>query len=386
MQIPGRHQRLDHAHQGRIDMLSTGVRTPVGIKIYGADLKEIERIGTEIETDPQGRARHAERLCRTAAGGYFLDFNLNGSSSPATASPSRTSRGHHVGHRRREHHDTIEGTGAYSVNVRYPRDFRDDIENLQRVLVPTPVGAQIPLGAVADINLTLGPAMIRDENGMLAGYVYVDMARQRHRRVRRRGQGGRADRSELPPGYSLQWSGQYENMLRVRERLKVVIPLTLFLIFVLLYMNTKSLVKTGIVMLAVPFSLVGASGSCISRLQYLHRGLGGDDRADGLDAETGVFMLLFLDLSYDDAKRQGRMKTCADLKEAIIHGAVKRIRPKMMTVMADVHGPDADHVVTGHRRGHDEAHRGPDDRRHLHILHPGAAGLPGDLRHLEVAF
>jgi len=221
------------------------------------------------------------------------------------------------------------------VNVRYGREFRDNVDALRRVLVPTPSGAQIPMAQIADIQLLEGPSMIRDENGQLAGYVFVDMAgrdvggyvREAKQRVQ--------EQLDLPTGYTLVWSGQYENLARVRERLKVVIPLTLALIALLLYLNTKSGVKTAIVLLAVPFSLVGAV--------WLLYGLGynmsiavwvGMIALMGLDAETGVFMLLFLDLAYDERVRAGRMRTEHDLEEAIVHGAVKRVRPKMMTVVA----------------------------------------------------
>jgi Cu(I)/Ag(I) efflux system membrane protein CusA/SilA len=209
------------------------------------------------------------------------------------------------------------------------------LPKLRRVLVPTMSGAHIPLAELADIELKVGPSMIRDENGMLAGYVYVDMAgrdvggyvEEAKRRVN--------EKLSLPEGYSLVWSGQYENMLRVRERLKVVLPITIFLIFMLLYMNTKSAVKASIVMLAVPFSLIGA----VWYLYLLDYNISiavwvGMIALMGLDAETGVFMLLFLDLSYDDAVRKGLMRNENDLTEAIIHGAVKRVRPKMMTVCA----------------------------------------------------
>ncbi|MGH7341986.1 MAG: efflux RND transporter permease subunit, partial [Candidatus Rokuibacteriota bacterium] len=229
----------------------------------------------------------------------------------------------------------VEGRERYPVNVRYARDFRDDIRRLERVLVPTPSGMHVPMAQLADIRRREGPAMIRNENGQLAGYVYVDMAGrdvghyvdEAKERVR--------ERVALPSGYTLLWSGQYENLARVRERLKVVLPLTIFLIALLLYVNTKSGVKTGIVLLAVPFSLIGAVwllwllGYNTSIAVWV-----GMIALMGLDAETGVFMLLFLDLAYDERVRQGRMRTEADLEEAIVHGAVRRVRPKMMTVMA----------------------------------------------------
>ena len=336
MKFPGVSNAWTMPIKARIDMLSTGVRTPVGIKIYGADLKEIEKIGLNLEStlkDVKGtRSVFAERV----TGGYFVDFEIKREqlarygltikdaemiiTSAIGGEPVTT---------------TIEGRERYTVNVRYAREFRDDLDKLKRVLVPTMSGAQIPLEELADIHLSLGPAMIRDENGMLAGYVYVDIAGRdvgsyvtEARKIVRR-------KIQLPAGYSLQWSGQYENMLRVRERLKLVIPITIFLIFILLYMNTKSPVKASIVMLAVPFSLVGA----VWFLYLLHYNMSiavwvGMIALMGLDAETGVFMLLFLDMSYQDMARQGRMNSKEDLDEAIIHGAVKRIRPKMMTVMA----------------------------------------------------
>ena len=336
LRIPGVTNAWTMPIKNRIDMLTTGIRTPIGIKVFGPDLKVIERIGSEIEATlrlhPRTRSIYAERT----AGGYFLDFDLRRDDlarygltiqeaemvvmSAIGGEPITT---------------TIEGRERYTVSVRYAREQRDSLDRLQRVLVPTMSGAQIPLAQLADIRMTTGPSMIRDENGMLAGYVYVDITgsdiggyvEQAKQRVARSVQ--------LPAGYTVQWSGQYENMLRVRERLKIVVPITVLLIFVLLYMNTKSAVKAGIVMLAVPFSLVGAVwliwalGYNVSIAVWV-----GMIALMGLDAETGVFMLLFLDLAYGDAVRAGRMRTREDLREAIIHGAVKRIRPKMMTVAA----------------------------------------------------
>ncbi len=336
MQIPGVTNAWTMPIKARIDMLSTGVRTPVGIKIYGADLKEIEKIGTQLEKimkDIKGtRSIYAERV----TGGYFVDFDIRREQiaryglsikevemvimSAIGGEPITT---------------TVEGRERYTVNVRYARELRDDLDKMRRVLVPTMSGAQIPLEQLADIHLSLGPAMLRDENGMLAGYVFVDITGRdvgsyvtEAKKIVRKN-------LQVPTGYSLTWSGQYENMLRVRERLKIVIPVTIFIIFVLLYMNTKSPVKAGIVMLAVPFSLVGA----LWFLYILKYNISiavwvGMIALMGLDAETGVFMLLFLDMAYYEAIKKGRMKTYEDLKEAIIHGAVKRIRPKMMTVMA----------------------------------------------------
>jgi copper/silver efflux system protein len=336
MQFPGVTNAWTMPIKARIDMLSTGVRTPVGIKIYGADLKQIEQIGIKIETIMKGVAGTRSAYAERVSGGYFVDFDIKREqiarygltikeveeviTSAIGGEPVTT---------------TVEGRERYTVNVRYGRELRDDLDKLRRVLVPAMNGTQIPMGELADIHLSLGPSMIRDEDGMLSGYVYADIAGRDVGSYVTEAKRQVQQQLQIPTGYSLQWSGQYENMLRVKERLKLVIPITIFLIFTLLYMNTKSPVKASIVMLAVPFSLIGA----IWYLYFLHYNISiavwvGMIALMGLDAETGVFMLLFLDLSYYDAVRRGKMRTYEDLKEAIIHGAVKRIRPKMMTVMA----------------------------------------------------
>ena len=336
MKIPGVTNAWTMPIKARIDMLSTGVRTPVGIKIFGADLKKIEAVGAELEgllkQVPGTRSVYAERV----AGGYFVDFvprrdqlarygltieNLQDVIMSAIGGENVTT--------------TIEGRERYPVNVRYPRELRDDPDKLGRVLVATPSGAQIPIAQVADINLVQGPAMLRDENGFLAGYVYVDVAGRDIGSYVADAKKLVDAKVELPQGYVLQWSGQYENMIRVRERLKVVVPITLALIFVLLYMNTRSTFKAMVVLLAVPFSTIGAVwlfyflGYNVSIAAWV-----GMIALLGLDAETGVFMLLFLDLSHDDYKKRGMLNSMQDLDDAILHGAVKRARPKMMTVAA----------------------------------------------------
>ncbi len=322
--------------KNRIDMLTTGIRTPIGIKIFGADLGEIEAIGQRLEPVlralPGTRSVYAERV----AGGYFVDFDLKrdelaryGLSVEAVQEVILSAvGGENVT-------TTIEGRARFPVNVRYPRELRDDLDQLGRVLVMTPAGAQIPLSQVADLRTTTGPSMIRNENGLLAGYVYVDTAVSDIGGYVERAKQAVAGGVALKQGYSLEWSGQYENMLRVRQRLKLVVPITIFLIFFLLYMNTKSTAKAGIVMLAVPFSVVGA----VWLMYALDYNVSiaawvGMIALMGLDAETGVFMLLYLDLAYDEAKGQGKLTSLAELDEAIVHGAVKRVRPKLMTVTA----------------------------------------------------
>lgn len=338
LQIPGTTNAFTMPIKNRIDMLSTGIRTPVGIKIFGPDVRGLESIGAELErilrSVPGTRSVFAER----SAGGYFLDFDLKREAlgrygltiDDANEIVMSAIGGADVT-------TTIEGRERYSVNIRYPRELRADVEQLGRVSVTTKTGAHVPLSELADIKLRDGPAMIRDENALLSAYVYIDFD------TSTRDLGGfvadakRAVAQQLAPriGYALQWSGQYENMTRVRERLKVVLPLTILLIFLLLYANTKSGFKSLLVMTAVPFSLVGAVwllfalGYNMSIAVWV-----GMIALMGLDAETGVFMLLFLDLAHDQALRAGQMRNRADLVEAILHGAVKRVRPKAMTVCA----------------------------------------------------
>ena len=336
LQIPGTTNAWTMPIKNRIDMLSTGVRTPIGIKVLGSDINEIERIGIQLEgiirNIPGTRSVYAERT----AGGYFLDFDLKRnqlaryglSIHDAQMTISSAIGGEDVT-------ETVEGQERYSVNVRYPSELRDSVEKLKHVLIATPSGAQVPLGQIADIVLRAGPSMIRNENGLLAGYVYVDVAGRDIGTYVDEAKRVVQQKLKLPQGYGLLWSGQYENMLRVRERLKVVLPLTLFIIAFLLYMNTKSMVQTGIVLLSVPFSLIGAvwllwaMGFNISIAVWV-----GMIALMGLDAETGVLLLLFMELAYKQAVQENRMNSPKDLKDAIIHGSVRRLRPKMMTVMA----------------------------------------------------
>lgn len=334
LRIPGTTNAWTMPIKNRIDMLTTGIRTPVGLKISGPDLERIEKIGTHLEMIlPQvdgARSVFAER----AAAGYFLDFDLNRDELARYGISIKDAQdvimsaigGENIT-------TTIEGRERYPVSVRYARELRDDPEKLKRVLVPTPSGQQIPLIQIADIKIRQGPAMIRNENGLLTGYVYVDIAGRDIGSFVREAKTLVAHELDLPQGYSLLWSGQYENMRRVTERLKLILPVTILMICLLLYMNTRSWIKTAIVLTAVPFSMIGA----VWLLWLLGYNLSiavwvGMIALMGLDAETGVFMLLFLDMAYEDRAKRGLMKTEADLTEAMVHGAVKRVRPKMMTV------------------------------------------------------
>jgi len=340
LQFPGVTNAWVQPIRNRIDMLATGIRTPVGVKVLGSDLATIETIGAAVESAISGVPGTRSVFAERTAGGYFLDVDLDREElarygiSIAEAQRIVTTA---IGGESLT--TTVEGRERYGVAVRYARERRDDPEAIARVLVPTSTGSPVLLGQIARIHRSEGPAMIRDENGHLAGYVFIDVAG--------RDIGGYVDEARrvvaeqvtLPAGYALEWSGQYEHMLRVRERLVLIVPLTLALIVLLLYLNTKSAVKTAIVLLAVPFSAIGA----VWLLWALDYNVSiatwvGLIALMGLDAETGVFMLLFLDLSWDERVRAGRMRTAADVEEAIVHGAVKRLRPKLMTVLAAFFG------------------------------------------------
>jgi Cu(I)/Ag(I) efflux system membrane protein CusA/SilA len=352
LSIPGVANSFTMPIKARIDMLATGIRTPVGIKILGPDLEEIEKIGLALEHHirdiPGTRSVYAERVTT----GYFLDIVVRKNEAArygltvddigeviqaAIGGMNLTT--------------TIEGRARYPVNVRYPRELRNDVEKLKRVLVPVmmpnrpvtaavgiggmsspPNSLQIPLGELADFRIVKGPTAIKSEEGLLTSYVFVDFSG--------RDVGGyveeakkKASTLKIPEGYRLTWSGEYEYLIRTHERLKLVIPLTLLIIFVLIYLNTRSTIKTMIVLMAVPFSLVGS----FWLLYLLNYNMSiavwvGIIALAGLDAETGVVMLLYLDLAYEKWKKEGKMTSSNDLKEAIMFGAVKRIRPKIMTV------------------------------------------------------
>ena len=351
--IPGVANSFTMPIKARIDMLSTGIRTPVGIKVLGPHLDELERIGKDIEQAvkdvPGTRSAYAERVTT----GYFLDFDIKreeiaryGLSVDTVQEVIQAAVGG------MNLTTTVEGRQRYPVNVRYARELRNDIDKLKRVLVPVTMSAspaggegmggsasgasrglvQVPMGQLADIRIVKGPTAIKSEEGMLSSYVYVDFSG--------RDMGGYVDEAKkkvaavnIPDGYRLQWSGEYENLVKTHARLKVVIPLTALLIFVLIFINTNSITKTVIVFLAVPFSLVGSYWF----LYLLNYNMSiavwvGMIALAGLDAETGVIMLLYLDLAHDQWKKEGRLNSIEDLKDAIMHGAVKRVRPKLMTV------------------------------------------------------
>jgi Cu(I)/Ag(I) efflux system membrane protein CusA/SilA len=334
LKLPGLSNAWTMPVKGRIDMLTTGVRTPVGLKIYGSDVKQIEEIGGRFETVLASVKGARSVFAERTGGGYFLDIDWNRTALARyglSIEDAQTAVENAIGGESVT--TTVEGRARYPVSVRYMRDFRSDMDALGRVLVSAGGQRQIALAELAEIKTVTGPSMIRDEDGMLTGYVYVDLAGRDPASYIHEADGLLRRQGSLPAGYSFAWSGQFEAMERVAERLKTVVPLTLLLIFLLLYLNTRSVTKTMIVLLAVPFSAVGAVWLLYLLGYNMSVGVWvGLVALLGVDAETGVFMLLYLDLAYDQAVRDGRMTSLADLQRAIMNGAVRRIRPKFMTV------------------------------------------------------
>ena len=340
LQFPGVTNAWTMPIKARNDMLTTGIRTPVGIKVFGPNLKEIETIGKQIEMVakdvPGTKSAYAERV----TGGYFFDFDIN---RDAIARYGITVMdvekiiesaigGENIA-------TTIEGRERYPINVRYLRELRDDPEDLKRILVMTPSGAQIPLGQLASTRMVSGPPMIRDENGMLSGYVFIDMS-------------GRdvgsyvsdlkkivKEKVKLQSGYTLSWSGQYEFMERVKARLKIFIPLTIIIIFVLYYFAFRSIAETLMVMLGVPFALVGG----MALLYFLNYNMSiavwvGMIALAGIAAETSAVMLAYLDNAYNKLQKEGKLNNLDDLLDMVHKAAVERIRPMAMAGLANVIG------------------------------------------------
>jgi len=360
LQFPGIANAWTMPIKARIDMLSTGIRTPIGIKVFGKDLGEIERVAKEVETVvktvPGTTSAFAERL----TGGYYIDIepdrmalaryglavgDLQDVISTALGGDMVTT--------------TVEGLERYSVVVRYPRDFRSDPQAIAtQVLVPvmstgrpggmgsatpTLTGTMLPLGQLAKVKLVKGPPSIRTENALLVAYIYVD--------IRDRDIGGYVadaqkavrDHVKFPPGYYVTWSGQFEYMQRAKEKLKIVVPLTILLIFVLLYLNFRRITETLIVMLSVPFALVG--GIWLMYLLGYNLSVAaavGFIALLGVAAEIGVVILIYIDQALQTATTRRRVTgetiNSADLHESVIQGALMRVRPIMMTVAAIIGG------------------------------------------------
>jgi Cu(I)/Ag(I) efflux system membrane protein CusA/SilA len=322
--------------QTRTEMLATGIRSPLAVKVFGPDLAAIDRAAREVERVlaeiPGTRSAVAERL----SGGFFLDVAIRREDAArygVRAGDVNEIVETAIGGRNVS--QTVEGRERYPINVRYARDFREDLDALRRVLVAAPGGAQVPLAQVADFAFAMGPDFVRSESGRLVGYVAVDVGERPLVDYVDEARRAVAEQVRLPAGTRIAWAGQFEHWERAQRRLLVVVPLTLLLVGLLLYLNTGSLVETGIVLLAVPFSLIGAFwllwllGYNLSVAVYV-----GLIALAGLDAQTGVVMLLYLTLAHRERAARGALNSERDLEEAIVEGAARRIRPKLMTVVA----------------------------------------------------
>jgi Cu(I)/Ag(I) efflux system membrane protein CusA/SilA len=345
IQIPGLNNAWTMPIKTRIDMLATGIKTPVGIKVAGPNLAELERVASEIEAVVKQVPGTASVFAERVMGGNYIEFNIDRDAiaryglavgdvqdvlEVALGGMPLTT--------------TVEGLERYSVNLRYDRDFRENLEALREIIVPTPGGAQIPLGQLAQVKIVRAPMGIKSEGAVPNAWIYVDVKSvdigtyvQMAQRAVNEAVANKTIR--LPSGTNIFWSGQFEYMQRAKQRLAVVIPITLLLIVLIIYLNTQSAIKTAIVLLAVPFSLVGAFwmlylfGYNLSVAVWI-----GIIALAGLDAETGVVMLLYLDLAFNEWTADGKMRGVADLRDAIYHGAVKRVRPKAMTAAVIIAG------------------------------------------------
>ena len=345
VQIPGLNNAWTMPIKARIDMLATGIKTPVGIKVAGANLAELERVASEVEAVIRQVPNTSSVFAERVMGGNYIEFTINrdeiaryGLRTGDVQEVLEVALGG------MPLTTTVEGLERYTVNLRYDRDFRENLEALREIIVPTPTGAQVPLGQLAEVKTVRAPMGIKSEGAIPNAWIYVDVkgidigtyVQMAQRTLNQAIANGTV---KLPSGYNIFWSGQYEYMLRAKQRLAIVIPLTLLIIVLIIYLNTKSAIKTAIVMLAVPFSLVGAFwilyllGYNLSVAVWV-----GIIALAGLDAETGVVMLLYLDLAYEQWIKDGKMSTVADLRDAIYHGAVKRVRPKAMTATVIIAG------------------------------------------------
>jgi Cu(I)/Ag(I) efflux system membrane protein CusA/SilA len=339
IQFPGVTNAWTMPIKTRIDMLSTGIKTPVGIKISGSDLETLQHLGEQVEAVirhvPNTLSVYAERV----VGGNYINFTIDRDAIARyglTVGDVQDVIASAIGGMSVS--TTVEGLERYPINLRYPRELRDNLDLLEAIVVPTPFGQHIPLAQLASLEIRKGPPSIKSENSRPNTWVYVDIRDIDVGTYVERAQQAvagaiRAGAIVLPAGYNLTWSGQYEYMLRAQQRLRIVVPITLLIIVLIIYVNTRSLLETFIVMLAVPFSLVGA----IWLIWFLGYNMSiavwvGIIALAGLDAETGVVMLLYLNVAYEEWQRKGTMRTLADLREAIYHGAVQRVRPKAMTV------------------------------------------------------
>ena len=340
VKFPGLSNSWGYPIKIRIDMLSTGIKTPIGLKITGPDLEVLNKLGTQAEALFKSLPETASAFAERTTGGYYLDFDIKRQQAARyglTVGDVQDVILTALGGMNLSY--TVEGLERYPVNLRYFQDYRENLPALRRVLIPTPTGAQIPMEQVADLKIHQGPPMVFSENARKATLIFVDIHDIDVGSYIKKAQALISDNLKMPPGYSYFWSGQFEYMEAARKRLLVIIPLTLAIIFFILYINTQSITKVLIVLLAVPFSLVGA----IWLLYFLGYNISvavvvGLIALAGLDAETGVVMLLYLDIAYHRAQDEGRLLTYRDTEDAVMEGAVQRLRPKLMTVLAILAG------------------------------------------------
>jgi Cu(I)/Ag(I) efflux system membrane protein CusA/SilA len=345
VQIPGLNNAWTMPIKTRIDMLATGIKTPVGIKIAGPDLAVLERAASEVEAVIKGVPGTLSAFAERTMGGNYIEFTIDRDAiSRYGLTIGDVQDVLQVALGGMPLTTTVEGLERYDINLRYSRDFRENLGALRDIVIPTPTGAQVPLGQLAKIETVRAPMGIKSEAAVPNAWIYVDVkgidvGTYVQMAMRAVNDSVAKGQIHLPPGYNIFWSGQYEYMQRAKQRLIIVVPLTLLIILLIIYLNTRSIIKTAIVMLAVPFSLVGAIGV----LALLHYNLSvavwvGIIALAGLDAETGVVMLLYLDLAYAQWIKDGKMRNAADLRDAIYHGAVKRVRPKAMTACVIIAG------------------------------------------------
>ncbi len=345
IQFPGLNNAWTMPIKTRIDMLATGIKTPVGIKVAGPDLDQLERIAAQIEAVVRQVPGTSSVFAERVMGGNYIEFNINRDEIAryglALADVQEVLE---VALGGMPLTTTVEGLERYSINLRYDRDFRENLEALREIIIPTPTGAQIPLGQLAKIDVVRAPMGIKSEGAVPNDWIYVDVknidvgtyVQMAQRAVNQ----AIANKTvQLPSGYNIFWSGQYEYMLRAQQRLTIVIPITLLIIILIIYLNTRSLVGTAIIMLSVPLALVGSFwmlyllGYNLSVAVWI-----GLIALAGVSAETGVVMLLYLEIAYDRWVREGKMRSATDLRDAIYQGAVKRVRPKAMTAAVIIGG------------------------------------------------
>jgi Cu(I)/Ag(I) efflux system membrane protein CusA/SilA len=345
IQFPGLNNAWTMPIKTRIDMLATGIKTPVGIKVAGPDLAQLERIASQVETVVRQVPGTSSVFAERVMGGNYIEFNINRDEIARYGlALGDVQEVLEVALGGMPLTTTVEGLERYSINLRYDRDFRENLEALQQIIVPTPTGAQIPLGQIATLKVVRAPMGIKSEGAIPNAWIYIDVknidigtyVQMAQRAVN---DAVASKRISMPGGYNIFWSGQYEYMQRAQQRLMIVVPITLLIIVLIIYLNTRSLVGTAIIMLSVPLALVGSiwllylDGYNLSVAVWI-----GLIALAGVSAETGVVMLLYLDLAYDQWKREGKMRTVTDLRDAIYHGAVKRVRPKTMTAAVIVGG------------------------------------------------